>query len=169
MFKDYVIIGKNYCKQPTWKAFIGIIFIYLPLFITLPFNILTAIFVYFHLKFIGGSNIKKYTDFLPDWDSHRYTYENQPVVTDSKLPAPRKFKWFWLFNCKLYCPMSIALFDYLSYLVKIVENWWCPFYHNRVSVYKDSAVDKSYWHIDEDRLNKLHVDDKNNEIFNAEN
>ena len=26
----YVIIGKNYKKQPAWKAFIGIIFIYLP-------------------------------------------------------------------------------------------------------------------------------------------
>lgn len=164
----YITIGKNYDKQPAWKVFIGIIFIYLPLFITLPFNILTAIFVYFHLKFVGGHNIKKYTDFLPKWTSHRYNSSNQIVVDDTKLPAPRKFKWFWLFNCKMYCPMSIALFDYISYLVKIVENWWCPFYHNKISKYRGSAVDASYWHIDPERKSKLHPDDRKNTIYNAD-
>ena len=164
----YVRLGKNYNKQPAWKALIGVLFIYLPLFITLPFNVMTAVFVYCHLKLIGGHNIKKYTDFLPNWDSHRYTRKNQIVVDDTKLPAPRKFKWFWLFNCKLYCPMSISLFDYISYLVKIVENWWCPFYHSKIDQYRESSVDASYWHIDADRRIKLHPEDRDSDIYNAD-
>ncbi|WP_243688154.1 hypothetical protein [Geotalea toluenoxydans] len=62
--------------------------------------------------------------------------------------------------------MSVALFRYAVYLVKIVENWWCPFAHDQKQDYVESAVDKSFWHVDPDELNKLHPDDKENRIWN---
>jgi hypothetical protein len=62
--------------------------------------------------------------------------------------------------------MSVALFSYAAYLVKIVENWWCPFAHNRKLNYADGAIDMSFWHVDPEELIKLDRADKNNPIWN---
>ena len=75
------------------------------------------------------------------------------------------YRIFWVFNCKLYCPLSVALFCYMSYLVKIVENWWCPFTHGRKHEYVEGAIDHSFWHVDSAETSKLHPDDRNNPLW----
>ncbi len=164
-----VIIGNNFLQQPRWKVFIGVPLIYLPLITTVPFAILGVLLVRMHLKFVGGTNIKSYWDFVPEWISHRYQYNNQIVYhTGSKWYNLRVFPLYWIFNCKLYCPLSVALFRYLAYLVMIVENWWCPFNHDKKSNYCDSAIDKSYWHLHDNEKALLHPEDLNNSIWNEE-
>lgn len=74
----------------------------------------------------------------------------------------------WIFNCKLYCPLSVALFRYVSYLIKIVENWWSPFDHDQKCEYREAAIDKSYWHLFQPEKELLHQDDLNNTIWNTE-
>ena len=54
----------------------------------------------------------------------------------------------------------------MTYLVTIVENWWCPFHHDKKSEYADAAIDQSYWHIYEVERAKLHPDDRDNAIWN---
>jgi hypothetical protein len=56
----------------------------------------------------------------------------------------------------------------MSYLIQIVEIWWCPFGHDKKAEYKDSAIDKSYWHIRENERSRLHPDDMDNPIWNKE-
>jgi hypothetical protein len=34
---------------------------------------------------------------------------------------------YWILNCTWYCPVSVGLFEWHAYLVKLIENWWCPF------------------------------------------
>jgi hypothetical protein len=53
-------------------------------------------------------------------------------------------------------------------MVKVVENWWCPFNHDRKNSYTDGAIDQSFWHIYPEEKIKLHEDDKNNVIFNQD-
>ncbi len=53
-------------------------------------------------------------------------------------------------------------------LVMIVENWWCPFNHEKKEKYCNSAIDKSYWHLHDNERNRLHPDDLNNSIWNEE-
>jgi hypothetical protein len=65
-----------------------------------------------------------------------------------------------------YCPLSVALFRYAAYLVKIVENWWCPFAHNRKKDYVEGAIDKSFWHMFPEELEKLHPDDQKEPMWN---
>ncbi|WP_455216825.1 hypothetical protein, partial [Kaarinaea lacus] len=77
-------------------------------------------------------------------------------------------RWYWIFNCKLYCPMSVALFCYTAYLVKIVENWWCPFDHDKKQEYAEGAIDKSYWHLNDKDMASLHPDDRSNIIWNED-
>ena len=72
---------------------------------------------------------------------------------------------FWFYNCGIYCPLSIGLLRYYTYLVKIVENWWCPFYHDKKSDYADAPLDNSFWHIYSKENSKLHEDDKNCPIY----
>jgi hypothetical protein len=74
-------------------------------------------------------------------------------------------KWYWIFNCKVYCPLSVALIAYTLYLVKIVENWWCPFNHGKKCTYDDAAIDGSVWHLDGAHKKLLHPDDASNPIF----
>ena len=76
--------------------------------------------------------------------------------------------WDWIFNCKVYCPLSVALLRYAVYLVKIVENWWCPFTHERKEEYADGAIDYSYWHIYPETKALLHPDDRDNPIWNRD-
>jgi hypothetical protein len=47
-----------------------------------------------------------------------------------------------------------------------VENWWCPFAHNRKEEYAEGSIDKSFWHVYPQELEKLHPDDCKNPIWN---
>lgn len=164
-----ITIGKNFPSQPGWKVFIGVPLIYLPLLTTVPFMIIGALLVRTHLVYVGGMNIKTYRDFIPRWISHRYQYRDQiTYTTGARWYNLRAHKWYWIFNCKLYCPLSVALFRYLTYLVMIVENWWCPFQHDKKTDYAQSAIDKSYWHLHDIEEQKLHPDDRDNTIWNKD-
>ena len=166
---DRVIIGRNFEAQPLWKKVIGVPLIYLPIVTTIPFVLVGVFLVSTHLKYVGGMNIRPYRDFVPSWISHRYRWDNQITYsTDVFWLHLRTYRFFWIFNCKLYCPLSVGLFKYASYLVKIVENWWCPFYHDQKQTYADGAIDKSFWHLAPEELKKLHPDDRNNPIWNCE-
>lgn len=160
-------IGDNFINQPLWKVFIGVPLIYLPLIFSIPFVIICVLLVKLHLKLMGAKNIRPYWDFVPAWISHRYQHINQiTYATGSRWYNLRAYRWYWIFNCKLYCPLSVALFRYVTYLVKIVENWWCPFEHDQKCEYKEAAIDKSYWHLFESERVLLHKDDLNNPIWN---
>jgi len=160
-----VMIGCNYVKQPFWKIILGVPLIYLPLITTVPFMLIGIVLIKAHLRYVGGMAIKSYWDFVPSWLSHRYANNDQPT---SAVPWYQlaHYRFFWIFNCKLYCPMSVALFSYAAYLVKIVENWWCPFAHEQKKTYAESAIDESFWHVDPRELVKLHPEDRLNPIWN---
>ncbi len=163
---DRVRIGSNFKKQPRWKKVIAIFLIYMPIITTLPFVIIGVFLVRAHIKYIGGSNIKSYWDFVPSKDSYRYSIKNQITVKKSLFPL-EKYKWFWIFNCNMYCTYNIALYAYMAYLIRIVENWWCPFAHNKRDA-TDSFIDKSCWHIYPDRLQMLHPEDRENPLWNED-
>ena len=166
---ERVTIGKNFISQNQWKKFIGIPLIYIPLITTVPFILVGVILVRTHLKLIGASNIRSYRDFVPQWVSHRYQLNNQIIYsTGSTWYNLRAHKVYWIFNCKLYCPLSVALFRYAAYLVKIVENWWCPFEHDQKDHYQEAAIDKSYWHLHTIEKNRLHPEDRENPIWNEQ-
>lgn len=166
---ERVLIGSNYLSQPAWKRILGIPLIYVPLLVTIPFVVAGVLLVHTHLRLLGGVRIRSYWDFVPAWASHRYRLENQITYsTDTRWYNLRSTRLYWIFNCKLYCPLSVALFSYAAYLVKIVENWWCPFHHDKKSDYRDGAIDKSYWHLHETECRKLHKDDRDNPIWSAE-
>lgn len=164
-----VTIGRNYEKQPVWKRYVGVPLVYVPLVVTIPFVALGVVLVRAHLKYVGGMNIRTFWSFVPDWISHRYRYNNQIAYeSETSRFQLRAFRWYWIFNCKLYCPLSVALFRYMAYLVMIVENWWCPFHHDKKPEYAEAAIDQSYWHIYELERNKLHPDDRDNPMWNDE-
>ena len=164
---ERVRIGSNYLNQPKWKVILGVPLIYFPLITTTPFVLLGVFLVKTHLKWVGGMNIRSYWDFVPAWASHRYHYANQITYsTGAAWYNLRARKFYWIFNCKLYCPLSVALFRYAAYLVKIVENWWCPFEHDKKEEYSEGAIDRSYWHLHVVEYEKLHPDDLNNPIWN---
>ena len=166
---ERVKIGSNFLKQPMWKIFLGVPLIYIPLITTVPFVLLGVLLIKTHLKFIGGMNIRSYWDFVPAWISHRYQSNNQITYsTGATWYNLRAFRFYWIFNCKLYCPLSVALFRYAAYLVVIVENWWCPFSHDKKEEYSEGSIDKSYWHLHAAEREKLHPDDLNNPIWNEE-
>lgn len=167
--KQRVEIGKNFDKQPYWKVKTGVPLIYIPLLITVPFVAVGILLVKAHLKLVGAEGVKPFSDFLPSWASHRYHYDNQIVYGDEKnWKNLRSYRFYWIFNCKIYCPVSVAMFRYMAYLVRIVENWWCPFEHDKKEEYKGSSIDYSYWHIHEKERAKLHEDDKQNPIWNQD-
>jgi hypothetical protein len=164
---DRVRIGENFDAQPLWKVFIGVPLIYLPIIFSIPFVVICVILVKSHLILMGAKNIRPYWDFVPSWISHRYTHGNQIIYsTGSTWYTLRHYRWYWIFNCKLYCPLSVALFRYITYLAKIVENWWCPFDHEKKSEYTEGAIDKSYWHLHQQEKGRLHTDDRNNITWN---
>jgi len=166
---ERVTIGRRYENQPIWKRYLGVPLIYLPLLTTVPFVIVGVILVRLHLKYVGGMNIRSYWSFVPVWISHRYQYQNQITYHSETTQFQfRAYRWYWIFNCKLYCPMSVALFRYIAYLVMIVENWWCPFHHDQKHEYAISAIDQSYWHIHAEECSKLHPEDRENPVWNDE-
>ena len=166
---ERVIIGANFSQQPIWKKAVGIPLIYFPLITTTPFVLIGVLLVRTHLKYVGAMNIRTYWDFVPTWISHRYNNDNQIIyTTGAAWYNLRAHRYYWIFNCKLYCPLSVALFRYAAYLVMIVENWWCPFAHNKKQEYAEGAIDKSYWHLHSQERERLHPDDRGNPIWNEE-
>ena len=163
-----VTIGSRYLQQPRWKTFIGVPLIYLPIIATIPPVALTILIVRAHLRLVGAKDVRSYASFVPSWTSHRYTLNNQVIyTTGSHWYNLRHRRFYWIFNCKLYCPLSVALFRYLAYLVKVVENWWCPFDHDQKQAYAEAAIDYSYWHLHDPEMQRLHPDDRNNPQWNA--
>jgi len=158
-------IGKNHKQVPVLQRGIGMVFVYLPI-LTLPFCFLSAYLTYYHLLMIGGKNIKKFQDFLPERSSHRYTLKTQITMDASFKASLSQSKLFWILNCTWYCPVSVALFEWHAYLVKIVENWWCPFGHDKKEGYKNGSIDQSFWHIYPEDNAKLDPEDRDNPIFN---
>jgi hypothetical protein len=164
---DRVQIAKNHKDMPVLARALGLIFIYLPIF-TLPFIILSAYLSYYSLLLCGAKNVKKWKDYLPDKASHRYTMKNQITMDGSFKLSFAQSKLYWILNCTVYCPYSVALFEWHAYLVKVVENWWCPFAHSTKEDYSDGSIDKSFWHIYPDDIKKLNREDRDNPIFTDE-
>ena len=162
-----VHIGKHYKSVPVWKRAIGMIMIYLPI-LTLPFIFLSAYWSYTHLLWMGAKDVKTLRDYLPAKESHRYDLKNQIKMDGSFALSTSQSKLFWILNCSWYCPVSVALFEWHSYLVKLVENFWCPFTHAEKENYDNACIDKSFWHIYPDDAAKLHPDDLNNPIWNED-
>jgi hypothetical protein len=129
--------------------------------------IVGAIFIKAHLKYIGAHKIKDYSDFLPSRNSYRYNLKNQ-ISTPHSFLGFGSLKFLWIFNCNMYCTYSIALFAYVSYLIRIIENWWCPFNHSKKHTYSMSAIDKSFWHSYPHLVTLLDDKDKNNVMWNED-
>ena len=162
-----VLIGRTFRDVPLWKLIIGVPLIYLPAFLVLPFVIVGANLVKWHLKFMGAKNLKKYKDFVPSRKSFKYSLKDQITMKERSISFWLRSKVYWFYNCGIYCPYSVALFEYSSYLVKVVENWWCPFRHDKKSNYANAAIDQSFWHISPEKA-KLDKDDLENPIWNDE-
>ncbi len=160
-----VCIGENHRKVSFFQQIYGVILIYVPI-ITMPFVFFSAYTSYLHLKLMGAENIKTLSDFLPDRKSHRYTMKSQITMQPGYKVSPTQSRFFWIFNCTWYCPVSVALFEWHAYLVKLVENWWCPFTHEKKESYRNASIDKSFWHIYPAEIHKLDKDDLNNPIWN---
>lgn len=160
-------IGVHYTKISPWRVFVGLPFVYLPI-LAMPFILLGGGLVYLHLRMMGARNLKTLRDFLPAWDSHRYRYKTQ-IVRRNSHPLARwaRARAYWIFNCTLYCPFSVAALEWTTYLTKAVENWWCPFVHQQKPNYAGSAVDYSSWHVSKDNA-QLHPEDRDNPIWNRE-
>ncbi len=162
-----VSIGENFKQVSAIRAFLGLPLIYIPI-VFLPFVALSGLFVYVHLRMMGATNIKSFWDFLPNWKSHRYSYKTQIVNRDAnRLSFWSRSKSFWIFNCTAYCPVSVAFAGWLTYLVKVVENWWCPFAHEHKDNYGDARIDYSYWHT-APSIDQLHPMDRENPIWNQD-
>jgi hypothetical protein len=164
-----VEIGANHKKISILRRSIGLVFIYLPI-LTLPFVITSAYLSYYHLILVGGKNVKKWSDFMPERASHRYHLKNQITMGGSFKTSLSQSKLFWILNCTWYCPVSVALFEWHAYLVKVVENWWCPFGHSKKDSgdYNEGAIDQSFWHIYPEERVKLDENDLNNPLWNQE-
>lgn len=164
-----ISIGKRFNSLPAWRRYIGSMLIYLPMFFSLPFVTLGAWILYAHLRVMGAKDVKRYWEFVPDWSTYRYSKLSDQVAFRMDYTAPwSSVKSFWMFNCNFYCPLSVGIYEWSLYLVKAVENFWCPFFHNRKETYADSAIDKSYWHIKEEGASALHPDDLNCALWNED-
>ena len=91
-------IGKNHRQVPVLQRAIGLVLVYLPIF-TLPFVFLSAYLTYYHLRMIGGTNIKTFSDFLPERSSHRYNLKNQITMHGSFKMSLSQSKLYWILNC----------------------------------------------------------------------
>ena len=162
-------IGKTFYSLPAWRRYLGSLLIYLPLFFSLPFVVLGALILYAHLRTLGAKDLRGFRKFLPKGSSFRYSHLRDQITFKFDPTAPwASIKLFWAFNCNFYCPFSVALYEWSTYLVKTVENFWCPFFHERKATYGDSAIDQSYWHIQLENRAKLHPDDRECQIWNDE-
>lgn len=166
---DRISIGKSFYELPAWRRYIGAILIYLPLFFSLPFAVLGALILWAHLRTLGAKNLKTYWEFVPEGSTFRYSKLSDQITFDMDPTAPwSSLKIFWQFNCNFYCPLSVGLYEWSAYLVKTVENFWCPFFHARKDKYAESAIDASYWHILPENRDKLHPEDRDCSIYNED-
>lgn len=169
--EERVQIGGNFDEIPHWRFLAGVPLIYLPILVGIVPMILCALLVRTHLWMVGARELKSYwKDFVPSWTSHRYTRKDQIVskrfvAKYGSLAAVTRLRLFWVFNCKLYCPLSVALLAYISYLVKVVEQWWCPFGHDKKHTYADVPIDRSFWHANGD-VGLLDPHDRENPSWN---
>lgn len=107
--------------------------------LTIPFIVLSAWVTRLHLFMTGAGNLKTFQAFLQE--------------NGTSTP--------WLHHMK-------GLFAWHAYMVKVVENYWCPFYHDKKCTYAEAAVDKSYWHINPKDREKLHPEDRENPLWNKD-
>lgn len=164
-----ISIGKRFYSLPAWRRYVGSLLIYLPMFASLPFVLVGAWILYAHLRVLGAKGIKGYWEFVPGWSTHRYSRLSDQAVFRMDYSAPwSSSKTFWMFNCNFYCPLSVGLYEWSTYLVKAVENFWCPFFHARKETYADSAIDQSYWHIKPENHELLNPEDLNCAIWNED-
>lgn len=165
-----VSIGDRFYTLPAWRRYIGAMLIYLPLVVSLPFVLVGAWVLYAHLRVLGAQNLKGYWSFVPKWSSHRYQTLSQQIAFKFDPTAPwASLKSFWMFNCNIYCPLSVGLYEWSTYLVKAVENFWCPFFHERKATYADSKIDHSYWHLTPAAREQLAPEDRDCSIWNRDN
>jgi hypothetical protein len=160
---ERVAIGRTFTQVGLVRSRFGFLLIYLAILGFLPL-LLFGLVMYWHLKVIGAQNVKTFYDFLPQRASFRYNHQSQ-IVFDKSSPLLRR-KFFWIFNCSYYCPYSVALLEWMTYLAKIVENWWCPFAHGKKIDYAAGSIDRSFWHVFPSEAAKLHPDDLTNPIWN---
>lgn len=161
-----VQIGRQHRQLSFTRQFFGVWLIYLPV-ITLPFVLFSAYLSYWHLCLMGAKNLKPLSEFLPGRKSYRYTMKNQITMQPGYKLSPTQFRLFLIFNCTWYCPLSVGLFEWHAYLVKVVENWWCPFRHDmKEKHYREAAIDQSFWHIYPEDIVKLEPEDRDNLIWN---
>lgn len=166
---DRVTIGESFYSLSPWRRYLGTMLIYLPILTSLPFVLIGVIVTYAHLRILGAKNLKTFWEFVPGWSTHRYSKLSDQITFKMDLTAPwLNSKLFWMFNCNFYCPLSVGLYEYSTYLVKMVENFWCPFFHDRKEAYAESAVDKSFWHIVPENRDQLHPEDRECKIWNEE-
>jgi hypothetical protein len=164
-----VSIGKHFYQLSPLRRYGGAILIYLPLFLSLPFVALGAGILYAHLRVLGARNLKGYRDFVPTWTTHRYQSLKQQITMKMDSTAPWvNSSLFWMFNCNFYCPLSVGLYEWSTYLVKMVENFWCPFFHDRKATHAESAIDQSYWHILPENRELLVPEDRDCAIWNED-
>ena len=164
---ERVSIHRPNLEASTARIFFGLFFVYLPALIY-PIILVSAGMVYIHLRLMGAQGVKGLRDFLPAWRSHRYRYKSQIVQKNRpRLAFWSRTRWFWMLNCTAYCPFSVALLEWHAYLVKMVENWWCPFEHSKKHRYAEAAIDYSYWH-NELEITLLHPVDRENPIWNQD-
>jgi len=165
---ERVVIGGRIRQTPIPRQIVAVPMVYLPL-LFLPFVRISAALTYWHLRALGADNLKTLRDFLPEKASHRYDLKGQILAKKTlKVDFWSGSRSFWIFNCTFYCPYAVGLFAWHTYLVKVVENFWCPFHHSRKASYADAAIDKSFWHAYPEDVVKLHPDDLENPIWNAE-
>jgi hypothetical protein len=164
-----ISIGKRYESLAPWRRYVGALLIYLPLVVSLPFVLAGAFVLYAHLWVLGAQNLKGYWDFVPKWSTHRYQTLSQQVAFRFDPRAPwASLKSFWMFNCNIYCPLSVGLYEWSTYLVKAVENFWCPFFHELKVTRASSPIDQSYWHIEEDSRGRLTPEDRDCPTWNED-
>ncbi|MBW2735205.1 MAG: hypothetical protein JRH20_22715 [Deltaproteobacteria bacterium] len=118
-------IGEFYFSQPVWKRAMAVPLIYFPIATTIPFTVGGNVLLRASLALAGARSRRSIMDYLPAWVSHRYTMETQ-IVMDSRfqwspftaLELLKGTRAFWIFNCKMYCPASVALFRHTTHLLE---------------------------------------------------
>ena len=164
---DRTRIAQHYAKRSPFWSFLSLPFIYLPI-LFLPVFLISGVMVATHLKLIGAKDLRPLRSFMPPRDSHRYDLKSQIVRNhENMFVFWVRSRIFWIFNCTFYCPISVGVLRWHTYLVMTVENWWCPFTHQFKSEYSQAAIDASYWHAVGD-ITQLHPDDHDNPIWNGE-
>lgn len=162
---ESIAIRGNYGVMSVPKKAFAVMFIYLPILL-MPVVILVALLAYTHLRLLGATNLRRYRDFLPEKGSHRYDLKSQILPRTHFTAVYAKTRLYWILNCTMYCPHSVALFEWLSYLTKATENWWCPFAHSKKPTYAPARLDGSYWH-STDNEDRLHPEDRTNPLWSA--